>query len=112
MLPFALPQKSRDGGNLFFFVNYFYFQFFPNFLNFMPLSVNFGAILLIESIKILGTELFSRDGRQPEAQEFFLRLKSAVFNLWSADPRGSVEDRQGVRRLTRKNIVFILVVTC
>jgi hypothetical protein len=61
------PKKLGTGG-----ISFFIFSLCAIFLNFMLLNVNFRAISLIESIKILGAALFSgsRDGRQPEAQKF------------------------------------------
>ena len=45
VLTVALPKKVGTGGGDFIFLQIiFMFSLCPNFLNFMPLNVNFGAI--------------------------------------------------------------------
>ena len=36
-----------------------------------------------------------------------MTVRAAVFNLWSADPRGSAEHLQGVRKMIRKYKILI-----
>ncbi len=89
VLPVALPQKSRDGGEFIFFCKIFLLSrasasgggggqsstiFGRREMLYKHLFSPITPIILYffsQSIKILGTEVFSRDGRQPEAQEFF-----------------------------------------